>query len=99
MSSLVPRRAARPVPQPDRLLNIQVADAERGGITAVARIQAGAFATSVAVQNACMLAQAAEAASKVSPMGKDVYESILMTYGSLAVAEIQGLGFGRGGRL
>jgi hypothetical protein len=92
MSSLV-RRTSTPQPvQPDQLLNAQVMAAERVGIAAVARIQAGAFATSVAMQNATMLSRAANAAFKVSPMGEDIYQSILMAYGTLAVSEIQALG-------
>jgi hypothetical protein len=98
MSNLVPRRATQPAPPPDRLLNAQVADAERVGIAAVARIQAGAFATSVAMQNACMLSRAANAAFKVSPMGEEVYQAIVMAYGSLAVTEIQSLSFQGKGR-
>lgn len=90
MSSLVPRQPA-PTQVPDRSLNAEVAHAERVGIATVARIQAGAFATSVAMQNATMLSRAANAAFKVSPMGEDIYQSILMAYGTLAVAEIQGL--------
>jgi hypothetical protein len=97
MSSLV-RRNPTPVLQPDQRLNAQVADAERVGVTAVARIQAGAFATSVAMQNACMLSRAANAAFKVSPMGEDIYQSILMAYGSLAVTEIQSLSCQKGGQ-
>ncbi len=97
MSSLI-RRTFQPVPAPDQRLNAQVMDAERVGIVAVARIQAGAFATSVAMQNACMLSRAANAAFKVSPMGEDIYQSILMAYGSLAVTEIQGLSFQKGGQ-
>jgi hypothetical protein len=97
MSNLV-RRSQIPTVQPDRLLNSQVADAERVGVAAVARIQAGAFATSVAMQNACMLSRAANAAFKVSPMGEDIYQSILMAYGTLAVTEIQSLGFRKGGQ-
>jgi hypothetical protein len=89
MANLVPRRST-PSP-PDPTLNSQVAEAERVGIAAVARIQAGAFATSVAMQNATMLSRAANAAFKVSPMGEDLYQSILMAYGSLAVVEIQAL--------
>lgn len=97
MSNLVRRTPTPPPAQPDQRLNAQVLDAERVGISAVARIQAGAFATSVAMQNACMLSRAANAAFRVSPMGEDIYQSILMAYGSLAVTEIQGLGFqGRG---
>jgi hypothetical protein len=84
------RRTAQPVP-PDRLLNAQVADAERIGVAAVARIQAGAFATSVAMQNAAMLSQAANEAFKVSPMGEHIYQAILSAYGTLAVSEIQAL--------
>jgi len=75
-----------------------VADAELVGIVAVARIQAGAFATSVAMQNATMLSRAANAAFKVSPMGEDIYQAILMAYGSLAVTEIQSLSFQDRGR-
>lgn len=90
MSNLVPRRAV-PVVQPDQTLNSQVADAERVGIATVARIQAGAFATSVALQNATMLSRAANAAFKISPMGEEVYQAIFMAYGTLAVAEIQAL--------
>jgi hypothetical protein len=97
MSNLI-RRTSTPAPRPDHLLNAQVADAERVGVTAVARLQAGAFATSVAMQNACMLSRAANAAFKVSPMGEDIYQSILMAYGSLAVTEIQSLSFRKGGQ-
>ncbi len=96
---LIPRPAqpSQPV-QPDRLLNAQVADAERVGIGSVARIQAGGFATSVALQNAAMLSRAANAAFKVSPMGEDIYQSILMAYGTLAVTEIQALSLQDRGR-
>jgi hypothetical protein len=87
---LVPRQPA-PVAQPDPALNSQVAEAERVGIAAVARIQAGAFATSVALQNATMLSRAANAAFKISPMGEEVYQAIFMAYGTLAVTEIQAL--------
>jgi hypothetical protein len=95
--NLVPRRSVSAI-QPDPTLNSQVADAERVGIAAVARIQAGAFATSVAMQNATMLSRAANAAFKVSPMGEDIYQSILMAYGTLAVTEIQSLSFRDRGR-
>ena len=90
---LAVRQLSQPAPAPDPRLNSQVAEAERVGIAAVARIQAGAFATSVAMQNACMLSRAANAAFKVSPMGEDIYQSILMAYGTLAVTEIQSLSF------
>lgn len=97
MTSLVPRRAQQPV-QPDPLANAQVAAAHRAGFGAVARVQTGAFVTSVAMQNATMLSRAANAAFKVSPMGEDVYQAIFMAYGTLAVAEIQSLSFGGGSR-
>lgn len=96
MSSLVPRRSTQ-FTSPDRL-NAQVADAESVGITSVARLQAGAFVTSVALQNATMLSRAANAAFKVSPMGEEVYQAIFMAYGSLAINEIQGLSFRGQGR-
>jgi hypothetical protein len=91
MSNLV-RRSPTQVIQPDQILNAQVAEAERGGMTAVARIQAGAFAASVAMQNTTMLSRSADAAFRVSPMGEDAYRAILAAYGTLAVAEIQALG-------
>jgi len=83
---LVRRQPTTPV-QPDHLLNAQVGDVERIGVVSVARIQAGTFVTSVAMQNACMLSRAANAAFKVSPMGEEMYQSILMAYGSLAVTD------------
>lgn len=96
MPNLV-RRTPQQALQPDPLLNAQVMEAERVGVAAVARLQAGAFATSVALQNATMLSRAANAAFKVSPMGEELYQSILMAYGSLAVTEIQALSMqGRG---
>lgn len=98
MSALVRRQPTRPAPAPDQLLNAQVVEAERVGIAAVARIQAGAFATSVAMQNACMLSRAANAAFKVSPMGEEVYQAIFMAYGSLAATEIQALALQQRGR-
>jgi hypothetical protein len=98
MSNIVRRQVTRPAVAPDPVLNAQVVQAERVGIATVARLQAGAFASSVALQNACMLSRAANAAFKVSPMGEDIYQSILMAYGSLAVSEIQGLGLQDRGR-
>lgn len=96
---VVPRRPAPVAVQPDRALNLEVADAERVGIAAVARIQVGAFATSVAMSNGMMLSQAADVAFRTSPMGEDVYRSILAAYGTVAVGEIQALGMhGRGQR-
>jgi hypothetical protein len=92
MSNIVRRSASPPVVASDPVLNAQVMQAERVGIATVARLQAGAFASSVALQNACMLSRAANAAFRVSPMGEDIYQSILMAYGSLAVSEIQALG-------
>jgi hypothetical protein len=97
MANLIPRRAPAPAAPRDDLLNAQVVEAERVGVASVARLQAGAFVTSVALQNATMLSRAANAAFKVAPMGEDVYQAIFMAYGTLAVSEIQSLSF-RGGR-
>jgi hypothetical protein len=96
-SDLVARQPASVVAQPDPALNAQVAAAERVGIAAVARIQAGAFAASVAMQNATMLSRSADAAFRISPMGEDIYRAILMAYGSFATNEIQRLGLHEGG--
>lgn len=87
------RQTSPPDAHPDRALNDEVADAERVGIVAVAKLQAGAFASSVAMQNAVMLSRSANAAFRVSPMGEELYQSILMAYGTLAVTEIQKLSF------
>lgn len=95
MSNLVRRQTGVVVPvAPDADLNSGIAAAEHAGIVAVARVQAGAFVASVAMQNASMLSRTANAAFKASPMGEDVYQAIFMAYGSLAVSEIQSLGFG-----
>lgn len=92
-----PQQQPHPASPPDPVLNREIVDAERDGLGAVARLQAGAFATSVAMNNACLLSRAANAAFKVSPMGEEIYQSVLMAYGSLAVFEIQSLGLrGRG---
>jgi hypothetical protein len=91
-SDLIVHQPRQSAPAPDPRLNSQVAEAERVGIATVARLQAGAFATSVAIQNATMLSQAANEAFKISPMGEHVYQAIFAAYGSLAVAEIQALG-------
>jgi hypothetical protein len=96
MSNLVPRRTQQPA-QLDPVANAEVAAAHRAGIGAMARIQTGAFVTLVALQNATMLSQAANASFKVSPMGEDSYQALVMAFGGLAVNEIQSLGFqGRG---
>jgi hypothetical protein len=105
MSSLVPRRS-QPVQavepdwpaQPDRLLAMQVAEAERPGIVAAARIQAGAFAASVAMQNAIMLSRTTDAAFRTSPMGEDVYRSIFAAFGNFATNEIHRLNIHDGGQ-
>jgi hypothetical protein len=97
MSNLVRRTPTQLAAHPDQLLNVQVAEAERVGIVAAARLQAGAFAASVAMQNATMLSRSADAAFRISPMGEDVYRGIMLAYGSFAVNEIQRLGL-QGGR-
>jgi hypothetical protein len=91
MSNLIPHRNGH-LTRSAEALNAQLAEAERPGLEAVASIQAAAFASSVAMQNACMLSRQADCAFRVSPMGEDLYRSILMAYGSVAVVEIQTLG-------
>lgn len=96
MPNLIPYRAQQPA-QPDPVANAEVAAAHRAGFGAMARIQTGAFVTSVAMQNAAALSLAANASFKVSPMGEEVYQAIFRAFGSLAVAEIQALSVqGRG---
>jgi len=96
MSSLVPRRSVQ-IARPDDALNQRVLRAQGPGIVAAARIQSAAFATNVALQQAAMLSMAANRAFKLSPMGEDIYQAILMAYGSLAATEIQRLGMGQDG--
>lgn len=96
MSSLVRRRAQQPA-QLDPVANAEVAAAHRACFGAVARVQAGAFLSSVSMQSATMLSGDANAAFKVSPMGEEVYQAIFRAFGGLAVAEIQALSLqGRG---
>jgi hypothetical protein len=92
MRSLVLRRSMQ-IAQPDRRLSTEVADAERPGVVAAAGINGGAFAASVALHNAAMLSRTADTAFKISPMGEDIYRSILMAYGDFATTEIRRLGF------
>ena len=96
MANIVRRATAAPA-MADALLSVQVADAERVGVASVARLQAGAYVTSVALQNATMLSRAANAAFKVAPMGEEIYQAIFMAYGTLAINEIQALSMRRGG--
>jgi hypothetical protein len=97
MSSLVPRRPAHAI-QSDQRLNAEIADAERPGLTAAARIHAGAFATSVAMHHAVVLSRAADSAFRASPMSEDLYRSILLAYGTFATSEITRLAFHDGGQ-
>lgn len=91
MSSLIPKRQPQVVPA-DVVLNARLRAAQEPGIVAAARLQAGAFAANVALQQAAMLSMAANRAFKLSPMGEDSYQAILAAYGSLATIEIQRLG-------
>lgn len=92
MASII-RRSSQHAVRPDQRLSAEIADAERPGIVAAASINAGAFAGSVALHNAAMLSRTADAAFKMSPMGEDLYRSILMAYGDFATTEIRRLGF------
>jgi hypothetical protein len=100
MSRLVRRYETEPVEylDPDPLLSAQVAEAQRPGIAAAARIQSGAFATSVAIHNATMLSQAADNSFRVSPLGESAYRRIFEAFASFAAQEIERLGFQNGGR-
>jgi hypothetical protein len=95
--AIVPRRSA-PVIRPDQTLNAHVAEAERPGIVAAARIHSGAFATSTAIHHAAILSRAADAAFKTSPMGEDIYRGLLMAYCNFAANEIVRLSLYSGGQ-
>ncbi len=94
-NNLIRRPAAQVVAPADPLLNTQVAQAERAGMVASARIHSGAFAASTAMHHATMLSQAADGAFRISPLGEDTYRSILRAFGSFATHEIEALGFNR----
>jgi hypothetical protein len=89
---------SQPVAPTDPALNAQIADAERPGLVAAARINAAGFAASVGAHNALRLSQLVDLATKVSPAGDLVYREILMAYGTVAVGELQRLGFHEGGQ-
>jgi hypothetical protein len=95
---LVRLQANAPLSQHDLALNTSIAAAERPGLVAAARINAGAFAASVAAHHAVMLSRSVDVAVKVSPGGDLVYRDILMAYGAFATNEIQRLGFHQGGQ-
>lgn len=95
--SIVPSRSA-PIVRPDQILNAQIAEAERPGILAAARIHAGAFATSAGIHHAARLSQAADAAFRTSPMGEEIYRGLLMAYGNFAANEIVRLSLHAGGQ-
>jgi hypothetical protein len=97
MSNIVSRRSTQ-VAQPDRLLNAQLAEAQRQNLVAAARVQGGLVVASAAMQGAVTLSHAADVAFKVSPMSEDVYRSVVMAYGSFVVGEIQRLGIYSGGQ-
>lgn len=103
MSRIIPSTRAVPLPpvqsaQPGGSLNARIAEAQRPGLEAAARIQSGAFATSVALSNAVMLSRTTDAAFAVSPMGEPVYRSIFAAFGNFATQQIERLGFYEGGR-
>lgn len=96
MPNLVPRSTH--AMQSDERLNAEIADAERPGLNATARLHAGGFASSVAMANALALSRAADAAFRASPMGEEIYRSILLAYGAFATNEITRLAFHDGGQ-
>lgn len=97
MTSLA-RRPTTVVAQPDPILNAQLAEAQRQNVVAAARVQGSQVVASIAMQGAVTLSHAADVAFKVSPLGEDVYRSIVMAYGSFAVGELQRLGLYSGGQ-
>ncbi len=97
MPNLEPRRPRHAL-QSDQRLNAEMADAERPGFNATARIHSGAFAANTAMHHAVMLSRAADTAFGVSRMGEDLYRAILLAYGAFATNEIQRLGIHDGGR-
>lgn len=100
MPNLPSRRPVQPVEyvDPDPLLSAQVVEAQRPGIAAAARIQAGAFATSTGLHNAVMLSQSVDNAFRISPMGESAYRRIFEAFATFAAQEIERLGFQNGGR-
>ncbi len=89
MSSLVSRRS-RTV-RPDQALSLLVAEHQQPALLAAARVQSAAYATNVAIRQAAMLSMVANQSFKLSPMGEDMYQMILVSFGSLAATEIQSL--------
>jgi hypothetical protein len=91
-NNLASTNPAPPV-QSGRSLSAEIARAERPGLVAAARINSGAFATSVAIHHAAMLSQSADVAFRISPMGENVYRAIFAAFGNFAVTEINRLSF------
>lgn len=96
MPSLVPRRS-QGLARLDDLTEAELAKARLSGAVGLARIQGGFVAASAAMHGAMTLSHAADTAFKISPMGEDVYRSIVLAYGAFAVGEIQRLGMYGGG--
>jgi hypothetical protein len=82
----------------DRTLNREISNAERSGLVAAARINSGAFATSMAIHHAAVLSQAADTAFRISPMGENAYRAIFTAFGNFAASEINRLGLHEGGQ-
>jgi hypothetical protein len=98
MSSLIPRRSAPvQVLDPDAALNRQIVRAQAPGLVAAARLQSVGLAAHVGIQQAGVLQLAVSRAFEQAPAGEHVYQAIFLAYGSVATAEIQGLGIHAGG--
>jgi hypothetical protein len=91
MPSLVPRRS-QGLARLNDFADAELTKARLDGAVGTTRIQGGFVAASAAMHGAMSLSHAADMAFKVSPMGEDVYRSIVMAYGVFAVSEIQRLG-------
>ncbi len=91
MPNIIPRRS-QGLARLDELADVELAKARLDGAVGTTRIQGGFVAASAAMHGAMSLSYAADVAFKLSPMGEDVYRSIVMAYGMFAVSEIQRLG-------
>jgi len=98
MSNLTRRQPTTIVAQPDPILNAELVATHRQNLVATTRVQGGQLVASAAMQGAITVSHAADVAFKISPLGEDVYRSIVMAYGNFVVSEIQRLGLYSGGQ-
>jgi hypothetical protein len=97
-NQIASRRSGSIVVQSDPILSAQLAEAQRQNLVSATRVHGGLVVASAAMQGAVTLSHAADVAFKTSPMGEDVYRSIVMAYGNFVVGEIHRLGIYGGGQ-